>query len=178
MVQTSVDTLKLIVCSRGPMEPTCWPQLNYDNENLALPAHLTADAGLTSAAHAYTPKAVMLAARHGFHAIYHSNVAEEEALDMIEARKDGILVAPCVGILVFDVRESFATRHATEAIGALEAVKGQCRAIPEMHRRGIQVLPGGDYGFPWSPVGRNARDIEHFVQLFGFALAEALRAVT
>jgi Carboxylesterase family len=47
-----------------------------------------------------------------------------------------------------------------------------------MHQRGIRVLPGGDYGFPWNPVGRNARDIEHFVNLFGFAPAKALRAAT
>jgi imidazolonepropionase-like amidohydrolase len=40
------------------------------------------------------------------------------------------------------------------------------------------VLPGGDYGFPNNPIGRNARDLELFVRLFGYPPAEALRAAT
>jgi len=40
------------------------------------------------------------------------------------------------------------------------------------------VLPGGDYGFPNNPIGRNARDLELFVRLFGYSPAEALRATT
>jgi len=40
------------------------------------------------------------------------------------------------------------------------------------------VLPGGDYGFPNNPIGRNARDLALFVRLFGYSPAEALRATT
>ena len=40
------------------------------------------------------------------------------------------------------------------------------------------MLPGGDYGFPNNPIGRNARDLELFVRLFGYSPAEALRATT
>jgi imidazolonepropionase-like amidohydrolase len=47
-----------------------------------------------------------------------------------------------------------------------------------MRRRGIRVLPGGDYGFPYNPIGRNARDLQLFVELFDFSPAEALMAAT
>jgi len=40
------------------------------------------------------------------------------------------------------------------------------------------VLPGGDYGFPFNPNGRNARDLEHFVDLFGYTPTQALVAAT
>jgi imidazolonepropionase-like amidohydrolase len=40
------------------------------------------------------------------------------------------------------------------------------------------VLPGGDYGFAWNPIGNDARDLEHFVSLLGFSPAEALMAAT
>lgn len=50
--------------------------------------------------------------------------------------------------------------------------------VPELVRRGIRVVPGGDYGFAWNPVGRNARDLELFVDWFGFSPAEALRSAT
>jgi imidazolonepropionase-like amidohydrolase len=39
-------------------------------------------------------------------------------------------------------------------------------------------LPGGDYGFPHNPIGRNARDLEWFVTQLGFSPAEALVAAT
>jgi imidazolonepropionase-like amidohydrolase len=47
-----------------------------------------------------------------------------------------------------------------------------------MKRRGIRVLPGGDYGFPYNPVGRNARDLDIFVKMLGFTPLEALVAAT
>src|SRR3546814_1709544 len=47
-----------------------------------------------------------------------------------------------------------------------------------MHRRGIRVLIGGDYGFAWTPMGTNAKDLELFVNLLGFSPMEAIRAAT
>jgi imidazolonepropionase-like amidohydrolase len=54
----------------------------------------------------------------------------------------------------------------------------QRELVPQLRRRGIRVLPGGDYGFPHNPIGRNARDLELFVTLFGYSPAEALMAAT
>jgi imidazolonepropionase-like amidohydrolase len=51
-------------------------------------------------------------------------------------------------------------------------------ACKKMHRRGIRVLPGGDYGFAWTPHGTYAKDLEYFVNLLGFSPAEALVAAT
>jgi imidazolonepropionase-like amidohydrolase len=48
----------------------------------------------------------------------------------------------------------------------------------ELRKRRIRVLVGGDYGFPWTPHGTNARDIGHFVRLFGYSDSEALVAAT
>lgn len=47
-----------------------------------------------------------------------------------------------------------------------------------MHRRGIVVLPGGDYGFAWTPHGTYARDLGHFVKLLDFTPMEAVIAAT
>jgi imidazolonepropionase-like amidohydrolase len=42
----------------------------------------------------------------------------------------------------------------------------------------VRVLPGGDYGFAWNPIGANARDVEHFVTLLGFSPMDAILAAT
>jgi imidazolonepropionase-like amidohydrolase len=47
-----------------------------------------------------------------------------------------------------------------------------------LRRRGLRILPGGDYGFPFNPTGRNARDLEPFVRHFGYTTQEALEAAT
>ena len=47
-----------------------------------------------------------------------------------------------------------------------------------LKKRGVRVLPGGDYGFAWNPIGRNARDLEHFVTLMGWTPMEAIHAAS
>ncbi|MDX3802042.1 amidohydrolase family protein [Streptomyces sp. AK04-3B] len=70
------------------------------------------------------------------------------------------------------------TQEAAAEKGLLETLDRWSKVIPEMRRRGIRVLPGGDYGFLWNPNGANARDLQYFVELYGFTPAEALRAAT
>jgi imidazolonepropionase-like amidohydrolase len=47
-----------------------------------------------------------------------------------------------------------------------------------MHRRGVRILPGGDYGFAFTPHCQNARDLEFFVKYLGFTPMEAIRSAT
>ena len=51
-------------------------------------------------------------------------------------------------------------------------------SLKKMHKRGIRILPGGDYGFAWIKHGTNAKDLEYFVKYLGFSPMEALVAAT
>src|SRR5262249_22682086 len=62
--------------------------------------------------------------------------------------------------------------------GLKQIDEGQLRVVPAMRKRGIRVLPGGDYGFAHNPHGRNAWEMELFVEKFGFTAAETLAAAT
>src|SRR6266581_8631012 len=53
-----------------------------------------------------------------------------------------------------------------------------CETLKKMHRRGIRILPGGDYGFAWIKHGTNAKDLEYFVAYLGFTPMESLLAAT
>ncbi len=113
--------------------------------------------------------------------IYHCDFADEEALDLLESVRDQIFVGPAVGLLHNTLYEAEAfgmTPEVCERMGfyrKLEATKATYR---EMRKRGIRVVPGGDYGFAWTPQGTNARDLEHFVTLFGYSPTEALLSAT
>ncbi len=51
-------------------------------------------------------------------------------------------------------------------------------SLKKMHKRGIRVLPGGDYGFAFTPHCQNARDLEYFVKYLGFTPMEAILSAT
>ena len=42
----------------------------------------------------------------------------------------------------------------------------------------MRILPGGDYGFAWTPHGSNAKDLEYFVKQVGMSTMEALLSAT
>ncbi len=137
--------------------------------------------GKRGTAHARSAASVKQALRHGIDVIYHASFTDEEALDMLEAAKDRVFVAPGIAIIyaMLHEAEAFGIDHAqavamgyqTEWDAALESLKA-------MHRRGIRILPGGDYGFAFTPHCQNARDLEFFVKYLGFTPAEAIRSTT
>jgi imidazolonepropionase-like amidohydrolase len=58
-----------------------------------------------------------------------------------------------------------------ELEAAIETMKG-------LRRRDVRILPGGDYGFAWTPHGTNAKDLEYFVKYVGMSPMEALLSAT
>jgi len=99
---------------------------------------------------------------------------------MLESGKEQIFVAPTLGIVQATLDAAppphFDMRHMKE--DARIVLERLGRLVPELVKRGVRVLPGGDYGFPFNPNGRNARDLELFVRHLGFTPTEALVAAT
>lgn len=175
------DTIKFLMSSDDAFQPGGSQTLMYSEEEAQAIGAAAREAGIWLACHAQGAEAVKRALRAGFRAIYHCTYADEEALDLFEAKKDETFTAPAVGLLWARAYEAqdfgIGPKEAAE-LGALRGIELGQQIIPEMRKRGIRVLPGGDYGFPYNPHGRNARDLEHFVNLFGFSPTEALVAAT
>ena len=133
------------------------------------------------AAHARSAEAVKMCLRHGVDMIYHATLADDEAKDMLEAAKERIFVAPAMGLPYARLRDGESYGVATDAFTRARAekeIETVSATMAELHRRGIRVLPGGDYGFKWNPHGKNARDLSMFVECFGFTPLEAIRSAT
>jgi imidazolonepropionase-like amidohydrolase len=136
-------------------------------------------AGLRVAAHCRSAESVMLALRHGIEVIYHANYADERALDALEAARDRVFVGPAIGI----------TYNLSQAAGQWGVTPERSRAFEQelaitvevmsrLRKRGVRVLPGGDYGFLFTPHGTYARDLWLFVKVLGFTPMETLMAAT
>lgn len=133
------------------------------------------------AAHARSSGSVMQCIRHGIQNIYHASFADEQALDALEAARDHHIVAPGIAWLINTARhaEEWGIKPGSEISMLYERELEMCiDTMKKMHRRGIRICIGGDYGFAWTPQGTNAKDIETFVTTLGFSPMEAIQAAT
>lgn len=181
MAREGVDSIKFLLSSDDAFTPGGSKKITYTDEEVAAIGAQARESGVTLACHAQAAEAVKMAVRHGFRILYHCSHADEEALDMLEAKKDELFVAPAVGLLYSRIHEADAfgiTRKVAEDMGAVSGLDRMQTLYPKLRKRGIRVLPGGDYGFPYNPIGRNARDLQLFVDLFGYSPTEALVAAT
>lgn len=113
--------------------------------------------------------------------IYHCEHMDGAAMDAIEAKKDRVFTGPAIGLIVNTIErgpEFGIDEAAIERLGMRRVVELASAVYAELRRRGVRVVIGGDYGFAWTPQGTNARDLQHFVELFGYPPAEALRCAT
>lgn len=180
-VRDGVDTLKINISgdefvshARAEITPT-------EDDELAAFVKVAHTFGKMVAAHARSSQSVKMAIRHGVDCIYHCDFADEEALDMLEAARDRIFVGPAFGLVHNATREGEVvgiTREVAEELDLFRKFDATCATYHEIRKRGIRVVVGGDYGFAVTPMGQNARDIEHFVRYFGYSPVEALRCAT
>jgi imidazolonepropionase-like amidohydrolase len=137
--------------------------------------------GKRLAAHARSSESVKQCVRHGIELIYHASFADEEALDMLEAKKDKHFVAPGIAWLIHTshhAAEYGITPEIAKRMGYHRELEIACQTLQKMRKRGIRILPGGDYGFAWIQHGTNAKDLEYFVKYLGFSPMEALLSAT
>ncbi len=137
--------------------------------------------GKRGIAHARSTASVKQALRHGIDLIYHASYTDSESLDMLEEAKDRVFVVPGIGIIYAMLNEAEPwgiTRASATAVGYQREWDTALESLSKMHKRGVRVLPGGDYGFAFTPHGQNARDLEFFVKYLGFTPMEAIRSCT
>jgi imidazolonepropionase-like amidohydrolase len=137
--------------------------------------------GVRVCAHARSAESVKMCLRQDVDIIYHASFTDAEGMDMLEAAKDRVFVAPGINWIVatlHDAADFGFPPEMAEAVGYKRELEIAIEAIKEMHRRGVRVLPGGDYGFAWTPHGTYARDLQHFVELFDYTPMESLLAAT
>ncbi|MBS0447385.1 MAG: amidohydrolase family protein [Proteobacteria bacterium] len=137
--------------------------------------------GKRVAAHARSTWSIKECVKQGIEVIYHASFCDEEALDLLEAHKFEHYVAPGLAWLVntcFNASRYGLTREVTEKMGYHRELECAVESMKALRKRGVRILPGGDYGFAWTPHGTNAKDLEYFVKYVGMSTMEALLSAT
>ena len=137
--------------------------------------------GKRVSAHARSCNSIKRCVRHGIEVIYHASFTDNEALDLLEEHKREHFIAPGLAWLVntcFHASEWGLTPEVTKKMGYHRELEAALETMKALRRRGVRILPGGDYGFAWTPHGTNAKDLEYFVKLVGMSPMEALLSAT
>ncbi|MBK6277409.1 MAG: amidohydrolase family protein [Gammaproteobacteria bacterium] len=131
-------------------------------------------------AHARSIESIRHCLVAGVDVIYHAEYSDEETLDMLEAAKDRIFVAPTISLFhtMMHEAEPYLPRAAAEAMGIPALIEESVKTHTALRKRGIRHLIGGDYGFAWSMQGTNARDLKFFMDYYGYSAADALLCAT
>jgi imidazolonepropionase-like amidohydrolase len=178
-VREGVDSIKLNISGDDHTHTEALPRTVMSEEEIRAGVTVARDFHRMVNAHCRAAESVKRAVRCGVDVIYHCEHADEEALDLLESVKDRVFVGPAIGLLHAAVHEApEATIHTGIRHGIELGLAAASRAYPEMKKRGIRVVIGGDYGFARTPQGENARDIEHFVRHLGYSQSEALVCAT
>jgi imidazolonepropionase-like amidohydrolase len=176
-----VDTIKVnlsgdnILAHAGAR--TTW----ITDEEFAMACRETHMRGKRVSVHARSLEGVKMALRHGAEIIYHASYTDEEALDGLEAAKDRIFVTPTFSVLVkllYEGEPYGFDRKTAIAHGYEDELEACAKTMTELHKRGVRILPGGDYGFAWAPHWTNAMDLQYLVKYCGMTPMDAIVAAT
>ena len=180
LIKVGVDTIKLNL-SGEEITGMGAEETPMSEEELVMAVREARVRNKKLAAHARSSDSVKQCIEHGIEYIYHASFCNEQVLDMLEANKDKHFVAPGIAWLINTARNAgdYGVKPGSPMSIRYERELEMCvETMKKMHKRGIRVLIGGDYGFAWTPMGTNAKDFEYFVDFLGFTPMEAILAGT
>ena len=141
----------------------------------------TKNLGKRLAAHSHADKGVLQCINHGVEFINHATYASDKTIEKLASVSDRHFVIPAIAArynTTYEASEWGITTELATQMGNKEELELGCEVMRKMHALGIKILPFGDYGFAWLPIGTDARDLELMEKLFGMKSWEILRAAT
>ena len=180
MIKYGVDSVKINLSGES-ITGMGSGESQFTEEEIAVCVSEAKKRGKRVAAHARSGWSVEMCIKHGIEMIYHASYIDDAAIDLLEANKHKHFVAPGLAWLIntcYHAEQWGITPAAAKQMGYVDELEAAVEAMRKMHKRGIRILPGGDYGFAWTPHGTNAKDLEYFVKHVGMTTSEALLSAT
>jgi imidazolonepropionase-like amidohydrolase len=176
-----VDSIKLNL-SGDNFVPHADSKTNWmADEEVAMAVRETKLRGKRNIVHARSMDSIRQALRHGIEVLYHVSFTDAETLDLLEAQKSRIFVVPTFSVLVklaYEGAPYGAAKGSTMQRNMEEELEACAATMRALHKRGVRILPGGDYGFDWAKHGDNATDLQYLVKYAGMTPMEAIVSAT
>lgn len=182
MVREGVDLVKFNNSGDSFVFPQMPAPTNpMTEEEVRAICETTKNLGRRLAAHAHADSSVRQCLDYGVEFIYHATFITDATLERLVKAKDKHYVAPAFGLHYntrYEAQDWGFDEERALHIGKVAEFEACAESMTKLHKAGVKVLPFGDYGFAWIPMGTDTRDFEHFINYFGFTPAEVLRAAT
>ncbi len=179
--KTNADTVKLYIDGENMTEQDLPGECAYTQEEISAACDEAHRRGLRVVCHARAAEAVKLAVRGGVDVVGHANYLDDEALDLLREARHTTYVTPAIHweVGLYSDGPKFGLDPAVlDAMGYARELEESKISVRKMRQAGITLLPGGDFGFAWTAHGTYARDLQNFVELFGYTPMEVLLAAT
>lgn len=182
LLRERVDLIKLGLSGEAIVGSPRAEQTIMRDDEVEAAVSEAATRGVRACAHARSDVAVRQCLTFGIPIIFHASFISDATIESLAAVRDSVFVIPSLAFMMrllegvgeavgLPAEVAAAMGYAREADAALAAMK-------KLKSAGVRLLPGGDYGFAWTPHGTYARDLQDFVEHLGFTPWEALDAAT
>ncbi|EGN93888.1 hypothetical protein SERLA73DRAFT_171763 [Serpula lacrymans var. lacrymans S7.3] len=180
MAKEGVDSVKFSMSGEEILENLRAEDTTFPDDMVAAGVEAAHANGIRVCSHARSDESIIQCLQYGIDIIYHASFVSDSTMYALEAQKDRIFVAPALNFPYATIHEAEAMGYPVpkaEYNGYAREIEVAIAGLKEMKKRGIKVLPGGDYGFARTPHG-TYRDMEHFVNLLDFTPMEAILSAT
>ncbi len=181
LAKNGADIVKIFLDGEHVSDHSRPGQLEYTDEEVAAAVEEAHARTMRIVCHSRSAAAVKQALRFGVDIIGHGNYLDDEAIDMLRKERHRVAVGPAIAWEVAFLErceEIGFSREKVRELGYEREVEETVKAVRRLREVGVRVLVGGDYGLNITPHGTYARDLQHFVDLFGLSPAEALLCAT
>ena len=175
-----VDTMKINLSGES-ITGMSSEQSQFTEEEITTCVQEAKSWGKWVAAHARSTWSVKQCVKQGINVIYHASFLDNEAIDLLDQHRQSHFIAPGLAWLIntcHNASEYGLTKDVVHKMGYFKELDAAIESMRALHKRGIHIMPGGDYGFAWTPHGTNAKDLEYFVKHIGMSTMEALLSAT
>lgn len=139
-----VNQIKLNMSGEAICEARSAEECFFSDEETAACVDEAHRLGLRVCSHARARDSVIQCVRHGVDVIYHASYTDEEGMKMLEKSRHKHIVAPAINWLYTTVHEAEPfgyTFDTAERVGYKKELEVAVKALKEMHRRRIPILP-------------------------------------
>lgn len=181
LAKKGVDVVKIFLDGEAISGHAPPGVLSYTDEEVSAAVEEAHIRRMRVACHARSADAVKQAVRHGIDFVGHANYLDDEAVDMLAAAKDRLVVGPGIAweiALLERGHEIGLPRDLMVARGYQREVDETIASVKRLRDIGVRVTVGGDYGLNITPHGSQGKELEYFVDLFDMTPAEALLCAT
>ena len=176
-----VDVLKVFIDGENINQQNPVGELSFTDEELHAVVDEAHRRQLKVACHSRSAAAVKQAVNAGVDFIGHANYLDDEAVELLAARKESVFVGPALAWELTYLEKSESVGVPLETVieqGYQAEVDATIKSVAKLREAGVRLVVGGDYGISIAPHGTYAKDLEYFVSLFNMSPTEALICAT